>query len=234
MTKIFAHRGYRAKYPENTLLAFRKAIETGCDGIELDVQLSKDGEIVIIHDESVDRTTNGSGAVCDMAYAELRGLDAGLGERIPLLSEYFDLDEGLPLITNIDLKNNVVPYEGMEKKVLEMVRSYGLSDRVIFSSFNHESVNKIKKLASDIPCGYICWGKLDGEALVESMKRTGVEFIHPGLESINEVFMEVVRRYNLRISVWTVNSINETKRMIELGAYGVFSDDPLLLQKIEL
>ena len=104
MTKIFAHRGYRTKYPENTLLAFRMAIETGCDGIELDVQLSKDGEIVIIHDESVDRTTNGSGAVCDMTFAQLRELDAGLGERIPLLSEYFDLVEGLPMITNIELK----------------------------------------------------------------------------------------------------------------------------------
>ena len=116
----------------------------------------------------------------------------------------------------------------MEEKVLDMVRSRGLSDRVVFSSFNHESVNKIKNLAPEIPCGYICWGKLDGEALVESMKKTGVEFIHPGLESIDAKFMDVVKKNGLLISVWTVNDIDEMNRMIKFGVYGVFTDDPKL------
>jgi len=229
MIRVFAHRGYRAKYPENTVLAFKKAVEAKCYGIELDVQLSKDGQIVIIHDEDVKRTTDGSGAVCGFTYAQLRELDAGQGERIPLLSEYLDLVEDLPFITNIELKNNKIPYEGLEEKVLEMVRSRGLSDRVIFSSFNHESVNKMKKLAPDILCGYICSGKLDGEALATSMRETGVEFIHPHIKSLDEDFMNAVRENSISIIVFTVNDVGVAKRLISQGAYGIFTDDPHLL-----
>jgi len=229
MTKIFAHRGYRAKYPENTMLAFKKAIETGCYGIELDVQLSKDGAVVIIHDENVKRTTNSSGAVCDLTIAQLRELDAGHGERIPLLSEYLDLVVELPLITNIELKNSVIPYDGMEKRVLEMVRSHGLSERIIFSSFNHASVNKMKKLAPDIFCGYICSGKLDGESLAASMRETGVEFIHPHIKSLDGEFMEAVRKNNIDINIFTVNDVGVAKRLISQGVYGIFTDDPHLL-----
>jgi len=232
MTINFAHRGYRTKYPENTLLAFRKAIEAGCGGIELDVQLSKDGEIVIIHDEDVKRTTNAKGAVCDKTLEELRALDAGRGEKIPLLSEYFDLVEDLPIITNIELKNSEVPYEGMEEKVLELVRARGMSDRIIFSSFSHESVRKIKKLAPDIPCGFLCTKKIDFEAVAAAMKETGVEYIHPGVRSLKIDFMEYVIEHDIPISVWTVNGKARMKRLIAHGAYGIFTDNPAKLAKL--
>ena len=208
------------------MLAFRKAIYTGCEGIELDVQFSKDGKIVIIHDEDVSRTTNGSGSVCDMSCAQLRELDAGRGERIPLLSEYFDMVEDLPIVTNIELKNNLIPYKGLEEMVLEMVRARVLSDRVIISSFNHESVDKVKNLAPDILCGYICWGKLDGEGLAARMCETGVEFVHPALSSLDSEFMESVRVNSLRISVWTVNDAESMRQLTELDVYGIFTDDP--------
>ena len=229
MMKVFAHRGYRAVYPENTLLAFRQAISAGCYGIELDVQLSKDGFLVVIHDEDVRRTTDGNGAVCDMTWAQLCELDAGQGEKIPLLSEYFELVRQLPLITNIELKNSEVPYEGMEERVIEMVRAGGLSERVIISSFKHESVNKVKKLAPDIMCGYICWGKLDGDELALKAREYGVEFIHPALSSIEAGFLEAVMRNNLRISVWTVNDIGEMERLVKQGVYGIFTDDPVAM-----
>ena len=227
--RIYAHRGYRARYPENTLLAFSKAIDAGCDGIELDVQLTKDRKIVIIHDEDVSRTTDGSGAVCDMTYARLCELDAGLGEKIPLLSEYFDLAGKLPIYTNIELKNSIVPYEGMEELVLEMVRSYGLSNKVIISSFSHESVNKMKNIALDIKCGYICGSRFDADALAAAMRETNVEYVHPYVNSLDAELMEAVRRNGLKISVWTVNDEDKMRWLAEQGAYGVFTDDPPLL-----
>ena len=232
MTKIFAHRGYRKKYPENTLLAFRAAIDAGCDGIELDVQLSKDNQVVVIHDEKLWRTTNGRGAVRDMTYEQLSELDAGHGERIPLLSEYFDLVEKLPLVTNIELKNRRIPYEGMEELILQMIRERDLSDRIIFSSFNHDSVNKLKQLAPDINCGYICRGRLDGDFLARKMCESKVDFIHPALWRLNAKFMESVEQHNMRISVWTVNFKRSIRRLIEQGVYGILTDDPPLLREV--
>ena len=126
------------------MLAFEKAVELGVDGIELDVHLSKDGELVIIHDEKVDRTCNGTGKVKDMTLADLKELDASAGfagqfgvNRIPTLREYMDLVKDLPLITNIELKTNIFEYEGLIEKVYDMIREYHYEDRVIISSFNH-------------------------------------------------------------------------------------------------
>jgi len=235
MTKVFAHRGYSAKYPENTMLAFEKAIEAGCDGIELDVQLSADGEMVVIHDEDVRRTTNGSGMVADLTLAELRALDAGEGEKIPLLSEYFGLAAGFDIITNVELKNDLVDYIGLEEKVVALVHERGLSERVIISSFNLKSVDKVKRLAPAIPCGYLFASPdtpdpdtPDWESVVESMRAGGVEFIHPGADMVDEDFLEVVRRRGVPFGVWTVNDAAFMRRLIDAGAYSVFTDDPLL------
>ena len=138
MTKNFAHRGFSGKYPENTMLAFRKAIELGVDGIELDVHLTKDGQLVIIHDETTNRTCGVSGQVGKMTMEELRQLDASYLWRgqleqnpIPTLREYCQLVEKLPLVTNIELKTNIYEYPGIEAKVLEMIREFHLEDRVI-------------------------------------------------------------------------------------------------------
>ena len=124
MTKNFAHRGFSGKYPENTLLAFEKAIEAQADGIELDVQLTKDGEIVIIHDETIDRTTNGKGLVADYIYEELEKFDASYiytGQfgfnKIPTLREYFNLIKDTNIVTNIELKTGINEYQGIEEKV---------------------------------------------------------------------------------------------------------------------
>ena len=145
--KNFAHRGFSGKYPENTMLAFRKALECGADGIEMDVQLTKDGELVVIHDERVDRTTNGTGYVRDYTLDELRKLDASyiysdeVGfQTIPTFDEYCQWVSGTPLVTNIELKTGVYPYPGIEDKVWPVLQRYHLEEKVIISSFNHESV----------------------------------------------------------------------------------------------
>lgn len=174
--KIWAHRGCSQMYPENTLLAFRKAAEIrGLTGIELDIQLTKDGKIVVCHDEKVDRTTDGSGYVKDYALTELKKLaiNAGDGnrERIPTIEEVFDLlkdrlDDGLKI--NIELKNSVIPYEGMEEQIVELVHRRGMQENIVYSSFYAKSLEKLRMLDANAELGILdmkvsdCLYKLKG------------------------------------------------------------------------
>ncbi len=224
--QVFAHRGFRAQYPENTLLAFEKALESGCYGIETDVQISKDGQLVLIHDETVDRTTNGTGAIREMSLAQIQALDAGGGQRIPTLGEYLSLVQDTAIITNIELKNNVVEYPRLEEEVLAQVRARGLEKKVLFSSFNHGAVIKMKKLAPDIPCGFLCGGAIDVPVMAALMAEHGVEFLHPRLSVMTDDFMDELKRKNIPVNVWTVNGDDDLQRMRALGVRGVFTDDP--------
>lgn len=152
--KIWAHRGCSQRYPENTLLAFEKAVSLQeLTGIELDIQLTKDGELVVIHDERVDRTTETIGYVRDYTLAELKKLhiyaDVNSVQSIPTMNEVFDLLEerlkkGLKL--NIELKNSIYPYEGMEEKIVELVHKRGLQNSIVYSTFYAKSLEKVKVL----------------------------------------------------------------------------------------
>lgn len=161
--KIWAHRGCSQRYPENTLLAFEKAASIeGLTGIELDIQLTKDGEPVVIHDERVDRTTEAIGFVREYTLSQLRGLHIYAGDNpvqmIPTMDEVFDLLEkrlksGLKL--NIELKNSVYPYEGMEEKIIKMVHKRGLQSAVVYSTFYAKSLERLKLLDSDAELGIL-------------------------------------------------------------------------------
>ena len=155
MIKNFAHRGFSGRYPENTLLAFEKAIEEGVDGIENDVQLTKDGEIIIMHDESVDRTTGGKGWVKDLTLAQLKELTANEkygdqfpAQRVPTLREYLELVKNEPIITNIEMKTGVFEYREMEQRLVDLLREYKVEDRIIITSFNHFTDRKSTRLNS--------------------------------------------------------------------------------------
>lgn len=174
--RIWAHRGCSQMYPENTLLAFEKARKVqGLMGIELDIQLTKDGELVVIHDERVDRVTESTGYVRDYTLHQLKGLHIYAGDNptqsIPTMEEVFDLLEtplksGLKL--NIELKNSVYPYDGMEEKIVEMVHKRGLQKAVVYSTFYAKSLEKLKMLDSDAELGILdtkvsdCMYKLKG------------------------------------------------------------------------
>lgn len=139
---VAAHRGWCAKYPENTMAAFKAALDLGVDQIETDIRISKDGELVLIHDNTVDRTTNGSGKVIDMTLAELRELDAGNGEKIPTFKEFMDLVKDHPTIT-LDLELKVYPYDEYEElsynvcdRILKIVEDYNFADRIVINSFS--------------------------------------------------------------------------------------------------
>lgn len=174
--KIWAHRGCSQRYPENTLLAFEKAAALqNLTGIELDIQLTRDGEMVVIHDERVDRTTEGIGCVRDYTLSQIRKLhiyaDSNPSQQIPTMTEVLDLLEpklktGLRL--NIELKNSIYPYEGMEEKIVNLVNERGLGQAVVYSSFYARSLKKLRELDEKTEIGILdikvsdCLFKLKG------------------------------------------------------------------------
>jgi glycerophosphoryl diester phosphodiesterase len=235
--KNFAHRGFIGKYPENTMLAFQKAWEVQADGIELDVQLTKDGEVVVIHDERVDRTTGGKGNVRDFTLAELRKLDASYiyaGQvgfnPIPTLDEYLRWVKDTTLVTNIELKTGVFPYEGIEAKVWELIKKYGLEDRIIISSFNHHSVLRMRELAPQLK-----YGLLEESWLVAPGAYTaavGVPCYHPYHGSLTDATVAELKSHGIEINTWTVNDEESVKRFRDLGVDIVIGNFPDMVKKI--
>lgn len=193
--KIWAHRGCCYAWPENTLQAFEAACEYPITGIELDIQLTKDGEIVVIHDEKVDRTTDGSGYVKDFTLEEIKGLKIETnamesGEKayteVPTMDEVFRLlkpyciQKGL--LINIELKNSVIRYEGMEKKILGLVEKWELQDYIVYSSFNPESVLLIKEMLPSAETGILA-SKLSD--CLNFAKANTVDALHPYIKMLD-------------------------------------------------
>ncbi|MBQ7595686.1 MAG: glycerophosphodiester phosphodiesterase [Clostridia bacterium] len=238
MTKNYAHRGFSGKYPENTMLAFKKAVEAGAEGAELDVHFSKDKELVIIHDETLDRTTDGSGRVMDFTYDELCKFDAHASykgrfdfQKIPTLREYFEFVKNVDgFMTNIELKTGIYDYPGIEKAVLELIDEFDLRDRIIISSFNHFSVLRFKKLAPDVKCGFLEESRLVGFA--EYTKQHGIEYVHPLHYTLDDQFFKEIRANGLGINTWTVNDEEDMRRMIENGVDAIIGNYPDLAKKV--
>ncbi|ABK61016.1 glycerophosphodiester phosphodiesterase [Clostridium novyi] len=237
MIKNFAHRGFSSKYPENTLLAFEKAIELGVDGIELDVHLSKDNEMVIIHDENVSRTTNGEGYIKDLTYEEISKLDASYiytGQygfnKIPTLREYFELVKDKDVITNIELKTNIFEYPGIEQKVWELIQEYHLESKVIISSFNHFSVMRMRKIAPMLEYGLLSetW-LIDAGNYVNNL---GIKYYHPIFRNLTDEIVKEIHQYGIKINTYTVNTEEDIKDMISKDINIVISNFPDLVKEI--
>ncbi len=234
--KVFAHRGYSGKYPENTMLAFAKAEEAGCDGIELDVQLTKDGTVVIIHDELVDRTTNGQGPVCGYTYDELAKLDAGkaFGGRygfcpIPTLEEYLKWAAKTGLVTNVEIKSGVYYYEGLEEKTAALVRKYHMEDRVIYSSFNHLSLIRIREIEPEAVLGAL-EGRGEFGNAAAYCRQFGFAAYHPGAAGLKRQTIEDCHEKGIAVHGWTVNDMGTLERLREWGCDGIFTNYPGICQ----
>lgn len=239
MVKNIAHRGFSGKYPENTLLAFKMACETpGCDGIELDVQLTKDGVCVVIHDEKIDRTClNGTGFVKDYTYEELKKFDvsyiyAGQCEpqHIPTLREYFELVKEYDIVTNIELKTSVFEYPEIEQKVYDIVQEFGVQDKVIISSFNHCTIKKVKEICPDIKCGLLTESWLLNVG--DYVKAAGMECFHPCYYSLHEETVAEIKAQGVEINTWTVNEEEDIRVMISRGVDAIIGNYPDRISKV--
>ena len=228
---IWGHRGASGHAPENTLPAFRMAADMGADGVELDVQETKDGVLVVCHDETVDRTSNGAGWVKDFTFEEIRKLDfsggnaAYEGLKIPSMEEVLDLLAPTGLTINIELKTGIVFYDRIEEKILQLVRNKSWEDRVIYSSFNHYSVRRIKELDPAAKTGLLY---ADGPIDMPGYgKRIGADALHPALYNLQYPdLLEDCRRYGLAVNVWTVNSAQELLLCRDLGVNAVITNYP--------
>ena len=231
MTEIFAHRGASGYAPENTLEAFRLAMEQGADGMELDVHLTKDGEVVVIHDETLDRTSNGHGNVRDYTLEELKKfsfhnhMEKYQGVQIPTLKEVLNLVKNSCMKVNIELKTGIYWYEGIEEKTMDIVKTMGMEDRVIYSSFNHYSIQKVLEQNSDAETAYLF---SDVPLNMEKYaKDTGVKGLHPAVYHLKMAdFLETYMKSGLKVRVWTVNNKEDMKMFIDAGVDAVITNYP--------
>jgi len=227
----FAHRGAAGYYPENTMLAFAKALELGATGIETDVQMTRDGELVLIHDETLQRTAGTPEWVKDLTLTEIKQREAGswfreefAGERIPTLEELLDLVRNTDTIVNLELKTGVVLYPGIEQKVLDTVRRFGLSERIIISSFNHYSLVECKKLAPDIRTGILYM-----EGLYEPWdyaKRVGADALHAYQYALTSELVAEAKANGVVYHPFTVNDTKLMQALIAAGVAGIITDYP--------
>ena len=231
-TRVFAHRGASAYAPENTLEAFDLAAKMGADGVELDVHLCRSGEIVVAHDESLDRVSNGTGKIRNLSLSELKSFVFNrthpeyADARLPLLSEVFDLLRPTGLSVNIELKNSIVDYPDLERKVVgEVVRSFD-PGRVLFSSFNHHSMLRMKKLAPELPCGLLY------ESVMirpwEYAKQLGVDALHPHYSQVLLPGGECAAAHEagIQVNAWTVNAPEDIDAVLREGVDIIITNVP--------
>jgi glycerophosphoryl diester phosphodiesterase len=231
---IIGHRGASMHAPENTLAAFALAMTQGADGIELDVKRCAGGEVVVMHDATVDRTTDGKGAVHELSLAQLRALDAGQGERVPTLDEVIDLTASStpPFLINIEVTNYSTPLDGLEQCVVEVVKRHNCAERILFSSFNPISVKRLAGLLPAVPRGMLYY-----HAMPVFLRDVWLapfvphEFRHPDFSMVTPEYVAKLAAQNKRINVWTVNTPEEIARMAQCGVHGIIGDSPAMMKE---
>jgi glycerophosphoryl diester phosphodiesterase len=230
---ILAHRGDLAHAPENTLPAFEKAIQKGADGVELDAKLTADGHVIVFHDATVDRTTDGSGKVSSFTLEAIRKLDAGAwfdatftGTQVPLLEEVFET-VGRDKLINIELTNYSTPRDGLASKVCELIKKHNNQDQIIFSSFFASNLNIAARILPEIPRGLLAMpGLLGLWARSFGFMFGDFQALHPHISNASREQVQRAHRLKRRVHVWTANTPEDVTRLKEWGADGIFTDDP--------
>lgn len=224
--EVIAHRGSGVGPFENTLRGMQMAITWGADGIECDVQSSHDGELVVFHDATLDRLTNGSGLVTEQTLEDLKRFHVGEGEQIPTLAEVLTLLKSQPqFIINLDVK-----VQGIEVKILKEIQSRNLFDRTLVSSFVPQVLMKFRELNADIATGWIY--SYNYENPVKEAKKIGCSALHPRLDLVSEDLRQASRQQGLMLNPWSVNSEVDMRRFIDLGVDWIITDNPRRLLRI--
>jgi len=236
---LFAHRGASLHAPENTMEAFDLAIQQGADGVELDAKLSADGEVIVIHDSTVDRTTNGHGRVAMFKLTDLRALDAGSffsekfrGAQIPTLNEVFEVI-GRHGFINVELKNYTTPRDHLVEKVCALVQKHNLQKKILFSSFFAYNLKRAAQLLPEVPRGLLAlrgwkgmWARSFGFMFGE------YQALHPYINDVDAPQVARVHKLKRRIHVWTANTEQDLLRLKNWGVDGIITADPLTAVRV--
>ncbi len=235
---VFGHRGAPAHAPENTLLAFERALQDGADGLELDVKLSRDGQVVVMHDASLERTTDGTGRVNRHSLDALRQLDAAahfpaVTERVPVPT----LEEvlarfGQRTIINIELTNYTSPFDALPRRVIALVRRFGLQERVLISSFFPQNLWQVAVFAPLLYRGMLAEPNRLGRVVNRGLWRVGAQALHPHLQDVTPQLVAAVHRAGGRVHVYTVNRPQDMRRLRSWGVDAIFTDDPALARQV--
>jgi len=245
VTKIYAHRGSKGNYPENSMLAFKKAIEAGACGMEFDIHMTKDGELVVIHDPTLDRTTTGTGYIKDYTLAEIRNFSIGAkytefkhydpswdAEVVPTLTEVLELCKAHDLEVNIELKTYMVAYPGIEEAMFKVVHEVGYPpEKVIYSAFHLPTILRIQALDKTAKTAWLLENFIPMPAdYLETLK---LEALHMDK---NIIFsnLEYWRSVANRLRVWTVNDELEMRKLVELGVEAIITDYPEIAKNVVL
>lgn len=233
---IIAHRGASAHAPENTIAAIQKTLEMGCNAIEIDVQLTKDGQVVVIHDYTVDRTTNGSGYVEEFTLEEIKKLDAGSWfdakynrERIPTLDEVLDIVPKGTFV-NVEIKN-LIHHQGIiEKKVVDIIRKHSRMDDVVISSFDHYILRNLRDYDDEIKIGVLIYANIIEPLSYIEEKGFKAYSIHPTEEYTTGDFVKKCHEMGYKVYVYTINDQKRAKKVKDMGVDGIISNFPRVLQ----
>ena len=236
---VIAHRGSSAIAPENTLAAFQLAVDQEADAIELDVDLTHDGHIVVMHDDTIDRTTDGHGRVADLTLEEIRRADAGAwksaefkGARVPLLEEIF-AEVGQWLLINVEIKGMSLRGNGLEEKVAALIAKHDLIERVIVSSFNPFALRRVKHIDARLACALLLAPDLPiylrNAWLAPLIPHLDAR--HPHYAQVNKAMVDQLHRQGLFVNVWTANQASVVHTMRQAGVDGIIGDDPMLIRE---
>lgn len=233
---IFAHRGSKNHAPENTLAAFRLAIAQGAPAIELDAKLTADDQVVVFHDRTLDRTTDGTGKLQDQPLAALKDLDAGShfspafkGEPIPTLAEVFE-SVGHQVFINIELTNYASPKDQLPDITVALVRRFNLQKYIMFSSFNRFALQRANQLLPEVPLGLLALPSILGAPARSWIGRRWVAYqaLHPAIQDAKPGLIRKAHQRGHRVHVYTVNQRQDMLRLFQDGVDGIFTDDPPL------
>ena len=236
---IFGHRGAPVHAPENTLASFQQALLAGAPAIELDAKLTADQQVVVLHDATLDRTTNGYGQLAAHTLSQVRELDAGgwfspafRGEKVPTLADVFDLVRDKALI-NVELTNYQTTNDALVEKVVELVRQFRLESSVLFSSFNPQNLLRSRRLIPEVPLGFLI---LEGQAgwFSRNMATRFIAYdaLHPSQKDVSPRMVQNQHQRHKLVHVWTVNQPDEISKLVAWEVDGIFTDDPALALRV--
>ncbi|WP_251126040.1 MULTISPECIES: glycerophosphodiester phosphodiesterase [unclassified Exiguobacterium] len=217
-----------ALQPENTMSAFRLALSAGAEGIETDVHLSKDGELVLIHDETLERTTDGNGLVSSYTLDELKAFNAGVRhsqqEVIPTLQELLELVRDESIRLNLEVKTDVLRYAGIESRILDIIETSGIApSRILFSSFNHQTIHRLKKMRPDIEAAILLAQPLYD--ILGYLESVGADSVHPHIERITDEEVRWLQQHDIAVRPYTIKTKAQLERCRVLQVDAIFVND---------